>query len=715
MEKNKESYELIAPNKNETYKTIRLQESRDNLGAKELDIIDILLSQLKYGDINKKKLIIEMCVDDYKDLYINSENIYRDLKRSCKNLQGAGIFVEDKINNKEKWYSLFSTIEYLNSQAKIIVTFTEEIKEILFEEDIKRIWYGLKYSIRLTNRYSKKRYYHVKGFCYGRHMREEFADDLMKKLEVPKSYYDNFAKFEKHILKKSDNDINLMSDLYIETEVDKSKKPYKIKTRIRKKTPEEMEETERYFNSIKVQAPSVSSDGNESLYEKIEKRLKVYSEVNPSIKKVIVEELNISIKTLNMYIYIINDLIKELKELFKKGFLSVIDSYKYSKMDKLKQLEEYKKLLKEIDKIKKKLCIELSQKLENYEITFLQAKKYITYDYAKQLELYNRRFVKQNKKNKKAIDVEYTEITNEDKKLEKVDTEISVDIDKELKQDIQEVDTELNVDIKKELKDDTQKDLDLNINEINPIKKVKEILYGINISDEQAEIIYINSNKKLDYIEYIYYELTEQKSNITNAVGWIMEMVKPGVYNKPFVVKKGEGINPLKFNNFKGRDYDYDKLEKQLLGWDTDEEEDTEAPKDIIEGNYTSNNSKKFGNVKLSNERKEEIAEHEKLLLQHQFSNDEESNSENIISDTNDEYEKIKKGLDILGNLIEPTSFQIWIKSGIKGVNILNEKMYILCENTITVDIINDNYKNYINEIVKKLYPQIKNIEYKVQ
>ncbi len=694
MENNKESYELIAPNKNETYKTIRLQESRDNLGAKELDIIDILLSQLKYGDINKKKLIIEMCVDDYKDLYINSENIYRDLKRSCKNLQGAGIFVEDKVNNKEKWYSLFSTIEYLNSQAKIIVTFTEEIKEILFEEDIKRIWYGLKYSIRLTNRYSKKRYYHVKGFCYGRHMREEFADDLMRKLEVPKSYYDNFAKFEKHILKKSDNDINLMSDLYIETEVDKSKKPYKIKTRIRKKTPEEMEETERYFNSIKVQAPSVSSDDNESLYEKIEKRLKVYSEINPSIKKVIVEELNISIKTLNMYIYIINDLLEELKELFKKGFLSVIDSYKYSKMDKSKQLEEYKKLLKEIDKIKKKLCVELSQKLESYEITFLQAKKYITYDYAKQLELYNRRFLKENKKNKKAIDVEYTEIINEDSKFSEVDEEI---------------------------KEDNQKDLD--INKVNPIKKVKEILYGINISDEQAEIIYINSNKKLDYIEYIYFELTEQKSNITNAVGWIMEMVKPGVYNKPFAVKKGEGINPLKFNNFKGRDYDYDKLERQLLGWDTDDEEDIEAQKDKTEGNYTSNNSKKFGNANISNERKEEISEHEKLLLQHQFSDDEETkvengeegNSEIIINDINDEYEKFKKGLDILGNLIEPTSFEIWIKSGIKGVNIFNEKMYILCENAITVDIINDNYKNYINEIVKKIYPQIKNIEYKVQ
>ncbi len=30
----------------------------------------------------------------------------------------------------------------------------------------------------------------------------------------------------------------------------------------------------------------------------------------------------------------------------------------------------------------------------------------------------------------------------------------------------------------------------------------------------------------------------------------------------------------LRFNNFKGRDYDYDDLEKKLLGWDEESEED---------------------------------------------------------------------------------------------------------------------------------------------
>ena len=34
---------------------------------------------------------------------------------------------------------------------------------------------------------------------------------------------------------------------------------------------------------------------------------------------------------------------------------------------------------------------------------------------------------------------------------------------------------------------------------------------------------------------------------------------------------KAQEVNPMKFNNFKAREYDYDDLEKKLLGWDKDD------------------------------------------------------------------------------------------------------------------------------------------------
>ena len=78
-----------------------------------------------------------------------------------------------------------------------------------------------------------------------------------------------------------------------------------------------------------------------------------------------------------------------------------------------------------------------------------------------------------------------------------------------------------------------------------------------------AARIYKLSDQNLEKIRFIYNKSKEQK--IDNIVGWLTEMVKPGRFNDPIDKNK-----PLKFNNFKEREYDYDSLEKKLLGWDKD-------------------------------------------------------------------------------------------------------------------------------------------------
>ena len=40
---------------------------------------------------------------------------------------------------------------------------------------------------------------------------------------------------------------------------------------------------------------------------------------------------------------------------------------------------------------------------------------------------------------------------------------------------------------------------------------------------------------------------------------------------KTYSNTKNSNKTKLRFDNFKGRDYDYDDLEKKLLGWDTDD------------------------------------------------------------------------------------------------------------------------------------------------
>ncbi|WP_302640442.1 hypothetical protein [uncultured Clostridium sp.] len=66
-------------------------------------------------------------------------------------------------------------------------------------------------------------------------------------------------------------------------------------------------------------------------------------------------------------------------------------------------------------------------------------------------------------------------------------------------------------------------------------------------------------------------------------------------------------------------------------------------------------------------------------------------------------------------DLIKPTEYKIWIKSGIKNANISNKTLYLVCKNKVTIDVINQRFKELINEIVIGVYPEIENIEYIVE
>lgn len=92
------------------------------------------------------------------------------------------------------------------------------------------------------------------------------------------------------------------------------------------------------------------------------------------------------------------------------------------------------------------------------------------------------------------------------------------------------------------------------------IIKMKEILKGLILSEEEAMDIYTNANGNLERILQVYsYSKTQ---NIKNIIGWLKKMVIPGAFQEP----KYSTIKS-NFNNFEQRTYDFDKLEKQLLGW----------------------------------------------------------------------------------------------------------------------------------------------------
>lgn len=107
---------------------------------------------------------------------------------------------------------------------------------------------------------------------------------------------------------------------------------------------------------------------------------------------------------------------------------------------------------------------------------------------------------------------------------------------------------------------------DIEVDNIREIQSIVKNICNKNISYKAANEFYKLTlenkkfnNKPLKLIEEIANYSNTQ--NINNFNAWFKSMIKD--YEKPI-----KNAKQLKFNNFKGRNYDYDDLEKKLLGWD---------------------------------------------------------------------------------------------------------------------------------------------------
>lgn len=81
------------------------------------------------------------------------------------------------------------------------------------------------------------------------------------------------------------------------------------------------------------------------------------------------------------------------------------------------------------------------------------------------------------------------------------------------------------------------------------------------VTPSEALQIYKSADGDIKQIGKIYEYAREKK--IDNIIGFMINMVKPGKFKEPKVNAPGS-----KFNNFKGREYDYAELKNKLLGWD---------------------------------------------------------------------------------------------------------------------------------------------------
>lgn len=103
-----------------------------------------------------------------------------------------------------------------------------------------------------------------------------------------------------------------------------------------------------------------------------------------------------------------------------------------------------------------------------------------------------------------------------------------------------------------------------NEQEKEDIEKIIYIMKAENIKELDAIKIYKASNGDINKIQEKY-NLSKSMPEIKNIVGWMIKAIKEDYHA---IKGKGKIDN---FNNFEQRQYDFEDLERKLLGWDNEE------------------------------------------------------------------------------------------------------------------------------------------------
>lgn len=192
-----------------------LIEARYDLKSRQNDIMDMVLSKIE----DDNNYLYELNVNDYRKLYkSDTSNIYRDLKKAVKSMEGLGFYLINSTSKgveKETFFAWFASIDYLETEGKIVVEVGQRLKGLLIEMK-KRIYYKIEYPLNFSSIYSKRIYYYLKSF-EDTGWRVDNLDVLRKKLQCPGSY-NKYGLFRTKVLDIAKKEINSCSDISFDIE-----------------------------------------------------------------------------------------------------------------------------------------------------------------------------------------------------------------------------------------------------------------------------------------------------------------------------------------------------------------------------------------------------------------------------------------------------------------------------------------------------------------
>lgn len=104
--------------------------------------------------------------------------------------------------------------------------------------------------------------------------------------------------------------------------------------------------------------------------------------------------------------------------------------------------------------------------------------------------------------------------------------------------------------------------------EENPVKEIMAIMCESKITALEAKKLNDTANGDIHKIKEKY-NLAQNATKIDSVVGWMLKAIKDDYQEPKSQTKTGT------FNSYEQRNYDFDNLEKRLLGWDNEETVET--------------------------------------------------------------------------------------------------------------------------------------------
>ena len=156
----------------------------------------------------------EITVQEMSDLFDeNRDNVYRDLKRSCKKLRSAFITTSD--SEKEREINWVSTADYWKDESKVVLVFNSAVLPYLSSITEKFFKYKLADVKDFQSVYSLRFYELLHQFQSGGRGSQEIDVDELRRVLNLEDKYKTFGELKRSVIDKAIYEINLHSNLTV--------------------------------------------------------------------------------------------------------------------------------------------------------------------------------------------------------------------------------------------------------------------------------------------------------------------------------------------------------------------------------------------------------------------------------------------------------------------------------------------------------------------